>query len=126
MDWYSSRRSQSSQCLLKCSRAHFSTTFDIKLDCWLVGSSIFLVPVCFDLIKGFMTAAYQFAQNFSLSNDILMTLVIAGIHISITLLSVDAFRMSSLHNLLGIWFMIVFRLASLIVETLLNLGIVSS
>ena len=92
-------------------KSAFFNYFDIKLRLLTDQSFDFIVPFCFDLIKGFMTAVYQFAQNFPLSNDILMTLVFAGIHISITFLSVDVFRMSSLHNLLGIWFMIVFRLA---------------
>ena len=73
-----------------------------------------------------MTVFFQFAQNSPLSNDRMMTLVIAGIHMSITFLSVDVFRMLSLYDLLGIWFMIVFRFASLIVENLSHLGIVSS
>ena len=65
-----------------------------------------------------MTAVFQFAQNSPISNDRFMTLVIAGIHISITFLSVDVFRMLKSHDLLGIMFTIVLRLASLIVANL--------
>ena len=72
-----------------------------------------------------MTAVFQFAQNSTLSNDRLMTLVIAGMHTSITFLSVDVFIMLSSNDFLGIWFLIVFRSASLIGENLFNLVIVS-
>ena len=71
-----------------------------------------------------MTAVLQFVQNSPLSNDRLMTLVIAGIHTSVTFLSVGVFKMLSSHDLLGIWFMSVFRLALLSVKKLSNLGIV--
>ena len=73
-----------------------------------------------------MTVVIQFSQNSPLSNDRLMTLVIAGIHMSTTVLSIVVFSMLSSCDLLGIWFVTAFRSASFIVGNLQNLRIVSS